>query len=189
MNGRYVRLTPPSLPVSPLAVAPPTYAQFDPKTLYLVDGAEPIVLGRASKSLASGRMNDPDNGYLKVPTGKTALGSRHALLCLRNGVVYIAMKERDGLVSPSEGAAPREVQPQSEYMALRNGARVRLGVAGAASPEVTLLVDIIFHIADTDVWRLPSGKQLRPTKGSRFLRDLPPDSLDGDEDDDAMDIG
>jgi hypothetical protein len=83
MNGQFVRLTP--APEMELHDGKP-FAQFDPKTVYLVEGADPIVLGRAS-SRDTKRINDPDNGYLKVPTGQTALGREHALLCVRNNTV------------------------------------------------------------------------------------------------------
>lgn len=86
MNGKYIRLAPP--PVSAPSPMGKEFAQFDPKTLYLVDGAQPVPLGRASKNSTQRRPNDPDNGFLRVPTGQTALGARHALLCLRNGTVH-----------------------------------------------------------------------------------------------------
>jgi hypothetical protein len=41
--------------------------QFDPKIIYLSEGAD---LGRAS-SRDKTRINDPDTGYLKFPTGRT----------------------------------------------------------------------------------------------------------------------
>lgn len=84
MNGKYIRLTPP--PDTELHQNGKPFAQFDPKTIYLVEGADPIILGRAS-SRDNKRLNDPDNGYLKVPTGQTALGREHALLCVRNDTV------------------------------------------------------------------------------------------------------
>jgi hypothetical protein len=84
MNGQFVRLTP--APEMELHENGKPFAQFDSKTVYLVEGADPIVLGRAS-SRDTKRINDPDNGYLKVPTGQTALGREHALLCVRNNIV------------------------------------------------------------------------------------------------------
>jgi hypothetical protein len=84
MNGKYIRLTP---PVDLHRSDGMEYVNFDPKTVYLVDGADPIILGRASSKRENNRPNDPDTGYLKVPTGKTALGQQHALLCVRNDQV------------------------------------------------------------------------------------------------------
>jgi hypothetical protein len=85
MSGRYIRLTPPPEPVCYQTGQP--FAQFSPKTLYMVEGADPVILGRASSKRSNKRMNDPDTGYLQVPTGQTALGREHALLCVRNNAV------------------------------------------------------------------------------------------------------
>lgn len=85
LDGKYIRLTPP--PETEVDHTGKPFAQFDPKTIYLVDGADPIILGRASARRESNRMNDPDTGYLKVPTGQTALGREHAMLCVRNNAV------------------------------------------------------------------------------------------------------
>ncbi|KAJ7813959.1 hypothetical protein B0H14DRAFT_2851784 [Mycena olivaceomarginata] len=156
MNGQFVRLTP--APEMELHENGKPFAQFDPKTVYLVEGADPIVLGRAS-SRDTKRINDPDNGYLKVPTGQTALGREHALLCVRNNTLYIAMKERDGMIMDAMSAHPRLMGPCSEYYPVLNGSRVRLGVNGA--PSVNFLVDIVFEISDSDRWfglRRESGK-------------------------------
>jgi hypothetical protein len=75
MNGKYIRPTPHQRPncTNPLC---------SPKTLYLFDGVDPIILGRASSEAAENRLNDADNGYAKVPSGRTTLGREHALLCL-----------------------------------------------------------------------------------------------------------
>ncbi|KAF7378238.1 hypothetical protein MSAN_00248700 [Mycena sanguinolenta] len=59
------------------------FFQFDPKTICLVQGADLIMIGRAS-SRGYSRVNDPDSGYFKVLTGQMTLGSEHAWLCLRN---------------------------------------------------------------------------------------------------------
>ncbi|KAJ7134099.1 hypothetical protein C8R46DRAFT_1139583 [Mycena filopes] len=159
MDGKYVRLTPP--PASALHENGKPFAQFAPKTLYLLEGAEPIILGRAS---TASRMDEPDTGYLTVPRGQTALGREHALLCVRNGTVYVAMKDRDGLIfHDASGLQPRLLSPPSEYFPLRNNSRVRLGVNGAFT--VNVLVDVIFQISDTDPWSSVSKK--------RFIRALP----------------
>jgi hypothetical protein len=84
MNGKFVRLT--AAHETELHENGKPFAQFDPKTVYLVEGADPIILGRASLRDKK-RTNDPDNGYLKVPNGQTALGREHALLCVRNNTV------------------------------------------------------------------------------------------------------
>ncbi|KAK7032681.1 hypothetical protein R3P38DRAFT_2918378 [Favolaschia claudopus] len=159
MSGKYIHLAPP--PEDELHQNGKPYAQFDPKTIYLVEGADPIILGRASSKSVS-RNNEADNGYLKVPSGQTALGREHASLCLRNGVLYIAMKERDGLIF-HDSTHPRMLDRSSEFFPLRRLSRVRLGVNGAFS--VNYLVDVIFDIADTDHWSSPVKK--------RFVRALP----------------
>ncbi|KAJ7302254.1 hypothetical protein DFH08DRAFT_1089867 [Mycena albidolilacea] len=157
MNGQFVRLTP--APEMELHENGKPFAQFDPKTVYLVEGADPIVLGRAS-SRDTKRINDPDNGYLKIPTGQTALGREHALLCLRSSKLYIAMKERDGMIMDAMSAHPRFC---SEYYPVLNGSRVRLGVNGA--PSVNFLVDVVFEISDSDRWSASTDKQ--------FIKQLP----------------
>ncbi|KAF7378186.1 hypothetical protein MSAN_00243100 [Mycena sanguinolenta] len=161
MNGKYIRLAPPS--ENELHQNGKPFAQFDPKTIYLVEGADPIVVGRASSQLSSGRMSDMDNGYLKVPRGQTALGREHALLCLRNDTLYIAMKDRDGLILHDGVTHHRLLSPCSEYFPLRTNSRVRLGINGAFA--VNFLVDVIFTISDTDLWTSPVKK--------RFIRALP----------------
>ncbi|KAK6981764.1 hypothetical protein R3P38DRAFT_3113399 [Favolaschia claudopus] len=143
MSGKYIHLAPP--PEDELHQNGKPYAQFDPKTIYLVEGADPIILGRASSKSVS-RSNEADNGYLKVPSGQTALGREHASLCLRNGVLYIAMKERDGLIF-HDATHPRMLDRSSDGW----------GVNGAFS--VTHLVDVIFDIADTDHWSSPVKKR------------------------------
>lgn len=91
MNGKYIRLAPP--PEAELHQNGKPFAQFDPKTIYLVEGADPLIIGRASSKAGANRINDVDNGYLKVPSGQTALGREHALLCLRNGTVSFSSWE------------------------------------------------------------------------------------------------
>ncbi|CAK5266262.1 unnamed protein product [Mycena citricolor] len=186
MSVRYVHMRPPSLTDSPthlpallpLATSSPPnsassslsssaeseFARFSPKTLCLIDGADPVTIGRASAKRGSGRTDELDNGFLTVPRGKTALGSQHAMVCVRNGVLYIAMKERDGLIlnDAGEGHA-RLLNPFSEFYPLESNSRVRLGVNGATS--VPFLVDIIFEIDESDVWSGVSKK--------RFIRPLP----------------
>ncbi|KAJ7865174.1 hypothetical protein B0H14DRAFT_2574072 [Mycena olivaceomarginata] len=77
--------------------------------------ADPLIIGRASSKAGANRINDVDNGYLKVPSGQTALGREHALLCLRNGTLYVAMKDRDGLIFQDAVTHPRQLNPNSEY--------------------------------------------------------------------------
>ncbi|KAK6996817.1 hypothetical protein R3P38DRAFT_3070662 [Favolaschia claudopus] len=136
MSGKYIHLAPP--PEDELHQNGKPYAQFDPKTIYLVEGR---------------RSYHPRPSYL---------GREHASLCLRNGVLYIAMKERDGLIF-HDATHPRMLDRSSEFFPLRPLSRVRLGVNGAFS--VTHLVDVIFDIADTDHWSSPVKK--------RFVRALP----------------
>ncbi|KAJ7144141.1 hypothetical protein C8R44DRAFT_865122 [Mycena epipterygia] len=164
MNGKYIRITPPPEPECNGKL----FAQFDPKTIYMVEGADPVILGRASSKRENNRMNDPDNGYLKVPTGQTALGRQHAVLCVRNNALYIAMKERDGMIIPvhAQDATPMHpslLSPHSEAYHLQNYSRVRLGINGAIS--VKFLVDVVFEVSDTDKWSSSSHK--------RFIKDLP----------------
>ncbi|KAJ6568061.1 hypothetical protein DFH09DRAFT_1155687 [Mycena vulgaris] len=164
MNGKYIRLTPPPEPMCYQNGKP--FAQFDAKTLYMVDGADPVIIGRASSRRENNRMNDPDNGYLKVPTGQTALGREHALLCVRNNALYIAMKERDGMIMPADDAMSTYtslLNPHSESYHLNNNSRVRLGINGAIN--VKFLVDVVFEISDTDKWSAAYNK--------RFIRALP----------------
>ncbi|KAJ7697233.1 hypothetical protein B0H17DRAFT_1130542 [Mycena rosella] len=159
MNGKYLRLTPPPEPVCYQTGQP--FAQFEPKTLYLFDGAAPVVLGRASSRRENNRLSEPDNAYLKVPTGQTALGREHAALCL-----YIAMKERDGMILPADDAMTTYttlLNPHSEPYRLNNCSRVRLGINGAIT--VRFLVDVVFELSDTDKWSSTSNK--------RFIRALP----------------
>ncbi|KAJ7266465.1 hypothetical protein B0H12DRAFT_161783 [Mycena haematopus] len=162
MKGKYIRLAPPS--ETELHQNGKPFAQFDPKIIYLVEGADPIIVGRASsKPGITSRLNDSDNAYLKVPKGQTALGREHALLCLRNGTLYVAMKDRDGLILQDGITHPRLLSPLSEYSPLRDNSRLRLGVNGAFS--VNFLVDVIISISDTDLWSPPIRK--------RFIRELP----------------
>ncbi|KAJ7255007.1 hypothetical protein B0H12DRAFT_1114477 [Mycena haematopus] len=123
MNGKFVRLTP--APQMELHQNGKPFAQFDPKTIYLVEGADPIIIGRAS-SRDKSRFNDPDNGYLKVPTGQTALGREHAFLCLRNNALYIAMKQRDGMILDASSGHWRSMGPHSEYYPVLNRSRIYL---------------------------------------------------------------
>ncbi|KAJ7779796.1 hypothetical protein B0H16DRAFT_1499883 [Mycena metata] len=160
MSGQYIRLTAPPATERHHGKA---FAQFDPKTLYLVEGADPVALGRASSQRGSHRANDPDTGYLNVPTGQTALGRDHALLCVRNDCLYIAMKEHDGAILGAMLVELRLLSPHSEYYHIPSGSRIRLGVNGAVG--VQLLVDIIVEISATDRWSATSRK--------RFIKGLP----------------
>ncbi|KAJ7023176.1 hypothetical protein C8F04DRAFT_1306240 [Mycena alexandri] len=155
MDGKYVRLTPPS--ATELHQNGKPFAQFTPKNLYLLEGADPIILGRASSNPANYRMNDVDTGYLKVPNGQTALWARTRIaLCEERHY-------RDGLLfHDASPLQPRLLSPLSEYFPLRTNSRLRLGVNGAFS--VSILVDVIFQISDTDQSSLSK---------KRFIRDLP----------------
>ncbi|KAJ6553852.1 hypothetical protein B0H10DRAFT_2201860 [Mycena sp. CBHHK59/15] len=162
MNGKYIRLTPPLELQRPDGLQ---YADFDPKTVYLAEGADPIIIGRASSKRGNNRMNDPDNGYLDVPTGQTALGQQHAMLCVRNNGVYISMKDHDGMINPLNDGYSQSMllAPHSAAFLLENNSRVRLGVNGAVS--LKFLVDVVFQISDTDNWVSSANK--------KFIRELP----------------